>query len=79
VGRLRTGIAFRLYSQFRFIIGLVYWASHRNGHRGAVVESGLAGMRLRRLFGFVLFIVLLSAITTILLQTFGVVPTTRIK
>jgi hypothetical protein len=46
---------------------------------GAVVGSGLAGMRLRRLFGFVLFIVLLSVITTILLQTFGVVPTTRIE
>jgi len=45
---------------------------------GAVVGSGLAGMRLRRLFGIVLIFVGVAVILTILLQSFGVVPTTRI-
>ena len=54
MGRLRTGIAFRLYSQFRFIGQAIEMAI-----AGAVVGSGLAGMRLRRLFEFVLLIVLL--------------------
>ena len=45
---------------------------------GAVAGSGLAGMRLRRLFGVVIVFVLLSVITTIILQSLGVVPTTRI-
>jgi hypothetical protein len=46
---------------------------------GAVVGSGLAGVRLRRLFGVVIVFVLLSVITTIILQTLGVVPATRIE
>jgi hypothetical protein len=46
---------------------------------GAVVGSGLAGMRLWRLFRIVIVFVLLSLITTILLQSFGVVPTSRIS
>lgn len=46
---------------------------------GAVIGSGLAGMRLRRLFGVVIVFVLLSVITTIVLQSLGVVPTTRIS
>ena len=44
---------------------------------GAVVGSGLAGMRLRRLFGVVLIFVFAAVIITILLQSLGVVPTTR--
>jgi hypothetical protein len=43
---------------------------------GAVLGSGLAEMRLRRLFSLVLVFVLLSVITVIILQTLGVVPTT---
>ena len=46
---------------------------------GAVVGSGLAGMRLRRLFVIVVVFVLLSVITTVLLQSMGIVPTTRIS
>lgn len=46
---------------------------------GAVVGSGLAGVRLRRLFGVVIVFVLLSVITTSILQSSGVVPTTRIE
>lgn len=45
---------------------------------GAVVGSGLAGMRLLRLFGIVLVLVLLFVIITIILQSLGVFPTTRI-
>jgi hypothetical protein len=46
---------------------------------GAVIGSGLAGMRLRRLLGIVVVGVLLSVITVIVLQTLGVVPSTRIE
>lgn len=45
---------------------------------GAVVGSGLAGTRLRRLCGVVIVFVLLSVITTIIPQSFGLVPTTRL-
>lgn len=45
---------------------------------GAIIGSGLAGMRLRRLFGMVMVFVLLSVIATIILQSLGVVPTSRI-
>ena len=45
---------------------------------GAVIGSGLAGMRLRRLLGVVIVFVLLSIVTTIILQSVGVVPTTRL-
>jgi hypothetical protein len=45
---------------------------------GAIIGSGLAGMRLRTLFGMVIVFVLLSVIATIILQSLGVVPTTRI-
>ena len=46
---------------------------------GAVIGSGLAGMRLRRLFVVVIVFVLLSMVTTIILQSVGVVPATRIS
>jgi len=38
---------------------------------GAVAGSGLAGMRLSRLFGVVIVFVLLSIVTTIILQSLG--------
>jgi hypothetical protein len=46
---------------------------------GAVIGSGLAGIRLRRLFGVVMVLVLSAVIATIILQSLGVVPTTRIS
>lgn len=46
---------------------------------GAVVGSGLAGMHLRRLFGIVIIFVILSVITTIILQSLGVVPIARMS
>ncbi len=46
---------------------------------GAVIGSGLAGTRLRRLLGVVLVGVLLSVVVTIILQSIGVVPTTRLS
>jgi hypothetical protein len=45
---------------------------------GAVIGSGLAGTRLRWLFGVVIVFVLLSIVTTVILQSVGVVPTTRL-
>ena len=46
---------------------------------GAVIGSGLGRVRLRRLFGIVLVFVLLAIVTTIILQSLGVVPTLRIS
>lgn len=46
---------------------------------GAVIGSGFAGTGLRRLFGVVIVFLLLSVITTIVLQSMGVVPTIRIR
>jgi hypothetical protein len=46
---------------------------------GAVMGSGLAGTRLRRLFGVVIIFVVLSVITVIILQSLGLVPITRIS
>jgi hypothetical protein len=42
---------------------------------GAVVGSGLGGTRLRRLFGLAIVFALLSIVTTVILQSLGVVPT----
>ena len=66
-------------ASFDLLLGWLIGQTLEIAIAGAVIGSGLAGMRLRRLFGFVLFWVLLSAITVILLQTLGVVPTTRIE
>jgi len=46
---------------------------------GAVIGSGLAGTRLRRLFALVIVFVILSVITVIILQSLGLVPITRIS
>lgn len=46
---------------------------------GAVIGSGLAGTRLRRLFGVVFGFVILVVITVIILQSFGIVPATSLK
>jgi hypothetical protein len=46
---------------------------------GAIIGSGLAGLRLRRLFGIVIVFLLLSVITVIILQSVGVVPSTRLS
>jgi hypothetical protein len=46
---------------------------------GAIIGSGLAGAHLRRLLGVVMVFILLSVITTIILQSLGVVPTTRVS
>lgn len=46
---------------------------------GAIIGSGLAGTRLRRLLGGVLIFVVLSIITTVILQSLGLAPATRIS
>jgi hypothetical protein len=46
---------------------------------GAVIGSGLAGTRLRRLFVIVIVFVIMSVVTTIFLQSAGIVPTRRLS
>lgn len=48
------------------------------GIAGAVVGSGLGGRQLRWLLGATVGLLVLCASATILLQSFGVVPTTRL-
>jgi hypothetical protein len=45
---------------------------------GAVIGSGLAGMRLRRLFALVVVLLLLCVVITIILQSTGLVPSARL-
>ena len=65
-------------ASFSLLIGWFIGQTLELAIAGAVIGSGLAGMRLRRLFGAVIVFVLLSVITTIILQSLGLVPTTRI-
>ncbi len=46
---------------------------------GVVIGSGLADTRLRRLFIVVFLLVLLSVISTIILQSLGIVPVNRMS
>lgn len=46
---------------------------------GAIVGLGLAGVRLRRLFGAAIGFVLLAVTATVVLQSLGVVPATRLE
>ncbi len=66
-------------ASFSLLIGWFIGQTLELALAGAVIGSGLAGVRLRRLFGVVMIFVLLSVITTIILQSLGVVPTTRIS
>ena len=66
-------------ASFSLLFGWFIGQSLELAIAGAVIGSGLAGMRLRRLFGVVIVFVLLSVITTIILQSLGIVPTTRIS
>lgn len=65
-------------ASFSLLIGWFIGQTLELAIAGAVAGMGLAGMRLRRLFGIVIIFVLLSIIITIILQSLGVVPTTRI-
>jgi hypothetical protein len=66
-------------ASFSLLIGWFIGQTLEMTLAGAVVGSGLAGMRLWRLFGVVIIFVLLSVIITIILQSLGVVPATRIS
>ncbi len=66
-------------ASFPLLIGWFIGQTLELAIAGAVVGSGLEGLRLWRLFAVVMIFVLLSVITTIVLQSLGVVPTTRIS
>jgi len=66
-------------ASFSLLIGWFIGQTLEMTLAGAVVGSGLAGMRLWRLFGVVIIFVMLSVIITIILQSLGVVPTTRLS
>ncbi len=65
-------------ASFSLLVGWLIGQTLEMTLAGAVIGSGLAGTRLRRLFGVVTVFVLLSVITTIILQSLGVVPSTRL-
>lgn len=66
-------------ASFPLLLGWFIGQTIEMGIAGAVVGNGLAGMRLRRLFGLVIVFVLLAAVITIALQTLGLAPTARIE
>ena len=66
-------------ASFALLFGWFIGQTLESAIAGAVIGSGLEGTRLRRLFGVVLILLLLSVITVIILQSLGIVPTTRIS
>lgn len=66
-------------ASFTLLVGWFIGQTLELSLAAAVVGSGLAGMRLRVLFGVVIVFVLLSVITTFILQSLGVVPTIRVS
>jgi hypothetical protein len=77
-GAFVLGLASVSTASFSLLLGWFIGQTLELTIAGAVVGSGLAGMRLWRLFGVVITFVLLSVIITIVLQTLGMVPTTRL-
>jgi hypothetical protein len=77
-GAMLLGLLSISTASFRLLIGWFVGQTLEMTIAGAVAGSGLAGMRLRRLFGAVIVFTVLLIITTIILQSLGVVPTTRI-
>jgi hypothetical protein len=78
-GAFVLGLASVSTASFSLLIGWFIGQTLELALAGAVVGSGLAGVRLWRLFGVVMVFVLLSVITTIILQALGVVTTTYIS
>jgi hypothetical protein len=78
-GAFVLGLLSASTASFSLLLGWFIGQTLELAIAGAVIGSGLAGLRLGRLFGAVIVFVLLSVITTIILQSLGVVPTTRIS
>jgi hypothetical protein len=78
-GAFLLGLASISTASYSLLIGWFIGQTLELTIAGAVVGSGLAGMRLRRLFVIVLIFALLSLFITIILQSLGVVPITRIS
>ena len=76
-GALILGLISISTAGFPLLLGWFIGQTLELGIAGAVIGSGLAGVRLRRLLIIVAVFVLLALIITILLQSLGVVPTTR--
>jgi hypothetical protein len=77
-GALALGLASISTASYRLLLGWFIGQTLELAVAGTVVGSGLAGVRLRRLFGAVLLLVVLSVVATIVLQSLSVVPTTRL-
>jgi hypothetical protein len=66
-------------ASYSLLIGWFVGQTLELGIAGAVVGGAFAGVRLRRLFGLVFVFVLLAVMATIILQSLGIVPMTRIS
>jgi hypothetical protein len=78
-GSFNLGLLSSSTASFSLLLGWFVGQTLEMAIAGAVIGSGLAGMRLGRLFEIVMVFILLAVITTIVLQSLGVVPTTRIS
>ena len=78
-GSLTLGLLSISTASFKLLLAWFVGQTIELAIAGAVVGSGLAGGRLRRLFGVVIAGVMLSVIATIGLQSFGLVPTMQIE
>jgi len=76
-GSFMLGLLSISTASFSLLLGWFIGQTLELAIAGAVLGSGLAGTRLSRLFVVVILLVLLSVITTIILQSLGIVPVTR--
>lgn len=78
-GALVLGLISISTARFTLLMGWFVGQTLEMALAGAVIGSGLAGVRLRRLFGAVVGLVLVSVIAVVVLQTLGVAPSTRLE
>lgn len=78
-GALMLGLLSISTASFSLLVAWFVGQTLEMAIAGAVIGNGLATVRLRRLFGQVIIFMLVSVFITIILQTLGVVPTTRIE
>jgi hypothetical protein len=74
-GSFNLGLLSSTTASFSLLLGWFVGQTLEMAIAGAVIGSGFTGIRLRRLFGIVMIFVFLAVITTIVLQSLGVVPT----
>lgn len=76
-GSFMLGLISISTASFTLLLGWFIGQTLEMAIAGAVVGSGLAGVRLLRLFVIVTVFVLISVFTTIILQSLGIVPTSH--